>query len=170
MAATATTTPHPPPPSARWTSFDGWDYNGMKERLEVALATLNKPALLYHAELATNQKLTMSAPFSAGQHWVCLEMVAADGNLVIARVRLPRHPDTPAWVTAEDEAYAAACEVATMEFVRKRLPRVRVPAVYAYEAPGSERAGEVGASYMLIEGFYGNTLMDVAFDMCRLPV
>jgi hypothetical protein len=22
------------PPSAGWTSYDGWDYNGMKERLE----------------------------------------------------------------------------------------------------------------------------------------
>ena len=142
----------------------------MKERLEAAMTMLNKPALLQHAELVTGQALTMSPPFSAGQYWVCLEMVGGDGSLVIARVRLPRHPDTPVWVSSEDEAYAASCEVAAMEFVRRRLPSVRVPAVYAYEAPGSVRAGEVGASYMLIEGFYGNTLMDVAFDMCQLPV
>lgn len=67
----------------------------MKERLEMLLANLDKPALIRHAELIKGQKLTMSDPFSAGQYWVCFEMVADDGSLVIARVRLPRHPDTP---------------------------------------------------------------------------
>jgi len=158
-------------PSARWTSFEGWDYNGMKERLETALAGLNKDVLLSHAELIKGQKLSISENFSAGQFWVCLEMVAEDGSLVIARVRLPRHPNTLPTVSEEDEFYAISCEVSTMHFVgRKNLPSVVVPKVYAYEGPGSRRAAAVGAIYMLLEGFYGNTLQDVAFDLCNLPV
>ncbi|POR39070.1 Uncharacterized protein TPAR_00726 [Tolypocladium paradoxum] len=54
-------------PSTRWTSFDGWDYNGMKERLKRSLAELNKDALLRHAEPIKGQKLSMSDPFSAGR-------------------------------------------------------------------------------------------------------
>lgn len=142
----------------------------MKERLESLLANLDKSALIRHAELIKGQKLTMSDPFSAGQYWICFEMVADDGSLVIARVRLPRHPDTPATVSEEDELYSIACEVATMNFVRQKLPGVTVPHVYAYEGPGSQVAAEVGAVYMLIEGFYGNTLQDVQFDMCELSV
>jgi hypothetical protein len=42
---------------------------------------------------------------------------------------------------------------------------VVVPKVYAYEGPGSRRAAAAGAMYMLLEGFYGNTLQDVAFDL-----
>ena len=158
-------------PSTRWTSFEGWDYNGMKERLETALAGLNKSVLLSHAEFKKGQKLSMSENFSAGQFWVCFEMVAEDGSLVIARVRLPRHPNTLPTVSEEDEFYAISCEVSTMHFIRqKNLPSVVVPKVYAYEGPGSRRAAAAGAIYMLLEGFYGNTLQDVAFDLCNLPV
>ncbi|KAI1809643.1 hypothetical protein GGS20DRAFT_267213 [Poronia punctata] len=153
-------------PSKRWTSFDGWDYNGMKERLQAALGSIDKCALIRHAERIKGQRLTMSQPFSAGQYWICFEMVGEDGSLVIARIRLPRHPDVPVTVTEEDESYAIACEVATMEFVRKRLDAVSLPRVYAYEAVGSE----VGAPYMLLEGFYGNTLQDVEFNICNLPI
>lgn len=158
-------------PSTRWTSFEGWDYNGMKERLETALAGLNKDVLLSHAELIKSQKLSMSDNFSAGQRWICFEMVTEDGGLVIARVRLPRHPNTLPTVCEEDEFYAIACEVATMRFVGpKKLPSVVVPEVYAYEGPGSQRAAAAGGIYMLLEGFYGNTLQDVAFNLCDLPV
>ncbi|KAI1188976.1 hypothetical protein F5B17DRAFT_393082 [Nemania serpens] len=114
------------------------------------------------------KKLAMSQPFSAGQYWICFEIVAEDRSLVIARVRLPRHPDTPVTVTEEDEAYAIACEVATMELVRQRLTAVSLPCVYAYESVGSQLASHVGAPYMLLEGFYGNTLQDVEFDICSL--
>ncbi|KAI0403040.1 hypothetical protein F4802DRAFT_329819 [Xylaria palmicola] len=156
-------------PSRRWTSFDGWDYHGMKERLRAALEQIDKHALVRHAECIRGQKLTMSRPFSAGQYWICFEMVADDGGgLVIARVRLPRHPDVPATVTEADEAYAIACEVATMEFVRRKLSAVPLPRVYAYEGVGSQLAARAGAPYMLLEGFYGNTLQDVEFDMCDL--
>lgn len=55
-------------PSTRWTSFEGWDYYGMKERLETALAGLNKDVLLSYAELLKSQKLSMSDKFSAGQY------------------------------------------------------------------------------------------------------
>lgn len=157
-------------PSKRWTSFDGWDYNGMKERLQTALAKIDKSALIHHAQRIKGQELTMSEPFSAGQYWICFEMVAEDKSIVIARVRLPRHPDTPATVSEEDVAYSIGCEVAAMEFVRLRLNAVSLPRVYACEGMGSRQAGIVGAPYMLIEGFYGNTLQDVEFDICDLPV
>jgi hypothetical protein len=158
-------------PSTRWTSFEGWDYNGMKERLETSLAKIDKNIILNHAQLVKRQKLSFSENFSAGQFWICFEMVAEDESLVIARVRLPRHPDTLPTVSEEDELYAIACEVATMQFVRQKdLPSVVVPQVYAYEGPKSERAVAAGAVYMLLEGFYGNTLLDVEFDLCKLPV
>ena len=104
-------------PSKRWTSFDGWDYNGMRERLQAALDNIDKPALLRHTERIKGQKVIMSEPFSAGQYWICFEMIAEDGSLVIARVRLPRHPDVPATVREEDEAYGITCEIATMDTV-----------------------------------------------------
>ncbi|KAK3682840.1 hypothetical protein B0T22DRAFT_502042 [Podospora appendiculata] len=144
-------------PSKRWTSFDGWDYNGMRERLQAALDNIDRPALLRHAERIKGQK-------------ICFEMIAEDGSLVIARVRLPRHPDVPATVREEDEAYGITCEIATMEFVRQRLSAIPIPCLYAYEGPGSQLAADVGATYMLLEGFYGNTLQDVEFDICNLPV
>ncbi|KAJ4306164.1 hypothetical protein N0V88_000960 [Collariella sp. IMI 366227] len=157
-------------PSSQWTSFDGWDYNGMKERLETLLSKLKKPILIRHAELITGQKVTMSEPFSAGQYWMCFELVADNGTLIIARVRLPRHPDMPSTVTEEDELYSIECEVATMQFVRHRLLNVPLPRVYAYASPGSKAAVEVGAAYMFLEGFYGNTLQDVGLDICSLPM
>lgn len=158
------------PPSTRWSSFEGWDYNGMKQRLEGLLAKLDKSVLLRHAELIKGQKISMSEPFSAGQYWICFEMVAEDDSLIIARVRLPRHPDTPPTVNEKDEQYSMSCEVSTMRFVRQKLSTVAVPRVYAYEGPGSELAADAGAIYMLIEGFYGNTLQDVAPDLCSLSV
>lgn len=142
----------------------------MKERLERLLTNLDKSALIRHAELIKGQKVTMSDPFSAGQYWICFEMIADDGSLVIARVRLPRHPDIPTTVSEEDELYSIACEVATMDLVRQKVPAVRVPNVYAYEGPGSAFAAQAGAIYMLLEGFYGNTLQDIQFDLCQLPV
>ncbi|CAK7264309.1 hypothetical protein SEPCBS119000_000922 [Sporothrix epigloea] len=56
-----------------------------------------------------------------------------------------------------------------MNYVRQALPKVKISRVYAYEPAGSERAAAAGAPYMLLEGFYGNTLLDVEFDMCFLP-
>ena len=157
-------------PSRRWTSFDGWEYNGMKERLEAALEQIDMSALIRHAERIKGQKITMSQPFSAGQYWICFEMVVEDGSLIIARVRLPRHPDIPVTVSEEDEAYAIACEVAAMELVRQKLHAVSLPLVYAYEGVGSQLAADAGAVYMLLEGFYGNTLQSVEFDICNLQV
>ena len=142
----------------------------MKERLERSLANLKKDVLLRHAEHIKGQKLTMSDPFSAGQFWICFEMIAADGSLVIARVRLPRHPDLLLAVRDEDELNSIACEVSTMRFVGQSLPAVVVPKVYAYEGPGSQLASDAGAFYMLLEGFYGNTLQDIAPDLCSLLV
>ncbi|KAJ5287501.1 hypothetical protein N7478_003187 [Penicillium angulare] len=76
----------------------------------------------------------------------------------------------PATVSEEEGNYAIMCKISTMEFVRqKNFPYVVVPNVYAYGRPGSRRAAAAGAAYMMTEGFYGNTLQDVAFDMCNLP-
>jgi hypothetical protein len=97
-------------------------------------------------------------------------MVAEDKSLVIARVRLPRHPGIRVTVTEDDEAYAIACEVATMQFIKRKLSAVSLPCVYAYEGMGSQLAARAGALYMLLEGFYGNTLQDIEFDTCNLDV
>ncbi|CEJ92429.1 hypothetical protein VHEMI08083 [[Torrubiella] hemipterigena] len=156
-------------PSKRWTSFDDWDHSGLKERLEAALEKINKTALIDHAQRIKGQKITMSEPFSAGQYWMCLEMVAEDGSLVIARVRLPRHPNATIILSEDDQLLAIESEVNAMTFVKARFPEIAIPEIYAYEKSGSELATLAGASYMLIEGFYGNNLQDVEFNICVLP-
>ncbi|RDL40602.1 Uncharacterized protein BP5553_00581 [Venustampulla echinocandica] len=134
------------PPSAGWTSYDGWDYNGMKERLESFMRIVNKLLLVEHAQLITSQSVSISEPFSAGQFWYCFELLAADGRLIIAR-----------------------CEVETMKFLAENAT-ISSPKLYAYEGLGSQRAADVGAAYMLIEGFYGNTLQDVQYKIYELPI
>lgn len=57
-----------------------------------------------------------------------------------------------------------------MEFLREEVKTVPVPTLYAYEMPGSARATLAGAAYMLIEGFYGNSLQDVHHTIYDLPV
>ncbi|OBT42934.1 hypothetical protein VE00_07302 [Pseudogymnoascus sp. WSF 3629] len=156
-------------PSAGWKSYDGWDYNGMKDRLESFMDAINKPALLQHAQSILGQRLTMSEAFSAGQFWCCFELVAADGRLIIARVRLPTHPDSANKANDDSELYSIRCEVATMEFLHENATGVPLPRLYAFDGPESRRAADVGAIYMLIEGFYGNSLQDVKFNICELP-
>ncbi|KAF1962555.1 hypothetical protein CC80DRAFT_531399 [Byssothecium circinans] len=158
------------PPSARWKSFEDWDYNGMKQRLEHFMTTIHKAALLEHIERISGKTTKMSEPFSAGQYWCCFEFILDDCSLIIARVRLPRHPDSNGNTTKESELYAIQCEVSTMEFLQHNATTVPTPKLYAYEPPGSQQAVDVGACYMLIEGFYGNTLQDVKFDICDLPI
>ncbi|KAK4170705.1 hypothetical protein QBC36DRAFT_296038 [Triangularia setosa] len=148
---------------------DDVDFDGA-ERLQGLLKKIDKSVFTRHAQEIMGQKVTMSQPFSAGQYWICFEMIAEDGSLVIARVRLPRHPDTPPTISEEDEQYSIACEVATMAFVRQNVPAITLPQIYAYEGPGSQLAADAGAIYMLLEGFYGNTLQDVEPDLCKLSV
>lgn len=157
-------------PSERWTSYEDWDYGTMKQRLESFMASLDKMALVDHVEAVLGSPVFMSEPFSAGQYWCCFECVApdSDGRLVIARVRLPRHPDSKA--SDHDEAYIMQCEAAAMAFLRHSVTAIPFPTLYAYEAPGSARAAKAGAPYMLIEGFYGNLLQDVDHSVCNLPV
>lgn len=158
-------------PSARWTSADDWNYNGMKERIEILLARLDKSALVRHTESILKQPVTLSEPFSAGQYWICFEMVAPEsGQLVIARVRLPRHPDIPEELNEQSELHSIMCEFQTMRYIKDHLTNIVVPKVYAYAEPSSIYARNAGAAYMLIEGFYGNTLQDLAFDLTSLPV
>ncbi|KAJ8127251.1 hypothetical protein O1611_g6386 [Lasiodiplodia mahajangana] len=57
-----------------------------------------------------------------------------------------------------------------MEFLRANVRTVPLPKLYAYEAPGSVRAINAGATYMLIEGFYGNSLQDIEHSIYNLPV
>lgn len=89
---------------------------------------------------------------------------------MIARIRLPRHPEANELVDAASERYAIECDVATMEFLQDNVKTVPAPKLYAYEPTESENARRVGACYMLIEGFYGNTLQDVEFDVYGLSV
>lgn len=142
----------------------------MKQRLESFMESIHKPTLLEHVERVTGKIANMSDPFSAGQFWCCFEFILDDNSLIIARARLPRHPDTDEDATDDSELYAIQCEVATMEFLQHKTTSVPAPRLYAYEAPNSRQATTVGACYMLIEGFYGNTLQDVKFDVCDLPV
>jgi len=142
----------------------------MKQRLEIFMATVHRAALLEHVERVSGKTATMSEPFSAGQYWCCFEFILDDHSLVIARVRLPQHPDSNENTTEDSELYAIQCEVATMEFLQNNATTVPAPKLYTYEPPGSQQAFAVGACYMLIEGFYGNTLQDVEFDICDLPV
>jgi len=151
-------------------SYDDWDYNGMKERLERFISIINKSSLIEHTQFIAGQSVSISEAFSAGQSWCCFELLAADGRLIIARVRLPRHPDSTDGANEHSELYSIECEVATMKFFHENVTGVPFPRLYAYEAPGSQRAAIVGAAYMLIEGFYGNTLQDVQFNICELPV
>lgn len=143
----------------------------MKERIEELLRKLDKSAIVRHTESILGRKVTLSEPFSAGQYWACFEMVAQDSNLlVIARVRLPRHPEIPDALDERSELNSIQCEVETMRYIKDRLPSIAVPEVYAYAGPSSNHAEDAGAVYMLIQGFYGNTLQDVEFDMTCLPV
>lgn len=143
----------------------------MKERIEDLLQKLDKSAIVRNAESILDQKLTLSEPFSAGQYWVCFELVGQQSDLlVIARVRLPKHPDLPDTLDYQAELRSVRCEVETMRYVKYHLPNLVVPEVYAYAGPSSKEAEEAGAVYMLIQGFYGNTLQDVEFDMTTLPV
>lgn len=151
-------------PSARWTSFENWNWGDWGPRLKAFLAAINKPAIVSHASTLIGKTLTLSTPFSAGQYWCCFELVAPDGTLVIARVRLP--PLDPH--ATLDHDYRAACEVATMAYVRDTTD-IPVPRVHAYEPPESPRAHAAGAAYMLLEGLRGNSLMDLETDLADLP-
>ncbi|KFY00234.1 hypothetical protein O988_03428 [Pseudogymnoascus sp. VKM F-3808] len=134
------------------------------------MATINKPALLKHSQALIGHPVTISEAFSAGQYWCCFELVIADGRLMITRVRLPRHPDSTDSAHDDSEQYSIQCEVATMEFLHENVTGVPFPKLYVYEGPGSQRAADVGATYMLIEGFYGNSMQDVQFNICELPI
>lgn len=57
-----------------------------------------------------------------------------------------------------------------MRFLQANVTTIPFPTLFAYEAPGSAKAVKVGAAYMLIEGFYGNTLQDVDHSIYDLPV
>ncbi|TQV90079.1 3-hydroxyisobutyrate dehydrogenase protein [Cordyceps javanica] len=154
-------------PSQRWTSFDDWNYGGMRQRLDMFMASINKTALTEHASAVLGSPASMSEPFSAGQYWCCFELVAPDDRFLIARVRLPKHPHN---ATDAAEEYLIQCEVATMKFLRENVKTVPSPTLYACEAPGSARALSAGAAYMLIEGFHGNSLQDVHQSIYHLPI
>ncbi|KAF6804847.1 hypothetical protein CMUS01_14754 [Colletotrichum musicola] len=156
-------------PSKRWTSLDG-RVDDTRARLQTAITTINKSALVEHAQHIKGQDVTMSLPFSVGQCSVCFELVAEDGTLIIAKVAMPHDPDDPAARSPEKQAYSLACEASTLQFVKLKMPDFLVPRVYAHEGPGSPLAIEVGAAYMLLEGLYGNTLQDVAPDLTLLSV
>lgn len=46
--------------SAGWKSYDGWDYNGMKERLDSFMGTINKHAFVQHVKSVLEQPVRIS--------------------------------------------------------------------------------------------------------------
>lgn len=108
--------PKKAPPSTRWTSLADWDWEDWGPRLKQFLKTINKLAITAHASTLTGKNFIMSEPFSVGQNWCCLEMVADDETLVIARVQLPSFPEIQ---TALNRDYRTTCEVATMSYLRQ---------------------------------------------------
>jgi hypothetical protein len=67
--------------------------------------------------------------------------------------------------------YSIQYEVTQMKFLHENVTGVPFPKLYAYEGPGSQRAVNVSAPpYILIKGFYGNTIQDMQFNICELPV
>ncbi|KAB8346368.1 hypothetical protein FH972_023410 [Carpinus fangiana] len=153
-------------PSAGWTSFKHWNYGGYKERLELFLSTVNREAFVEHVFRLTGKQCSVSEPFSAGQYWCCFELVADDGDLYIARARLPPHPSQK--VPADVARHRAENEIATMRLVRQRTS-IPIPEVYAYEREGTMLAEAAGASYMLLQGFYGNSILEKTYDLSSIP-
>jgi hypothetical protein len=134
------------------------------------MSTLSKSILVRHAELVMCQPVSISEPFSAGQNWPCFELIVADSSLVIARVRLPKKLNSTDSVNEQSVLYSISCEVATMIFLGEKITTIPLPRLHTYAGPGSQRAVDAGAVYMLIRGFYGNTLQEIKFDICELPV
>lgn len=85
----------------------------MKERLEPFMSTLNKSVLVQHAEHVMGRNFSISEPFAGGQNWACFELNAADGGVVIVRVRLSKHPDSADAANEQSELYSIIYEVAT---------------------------------------------------------
>jgi len=133
---------------------------------------VDKTALLSHATEILGEMIAISDPFSAGEVWCCFELVAASGRLIIARVRIPTHQRRNLAIDEQAEFYSIECEVATMKFLQDNNGKFSLPfpKLYAYENPKSKRTAEVGVPYMLVEGFYGNTLQDMEVDVCKLSV
>lgn len=143
----------------------------MKERIEELLSKFDKSAVLRHTESLLGQKSTLSEPFSCGEYWACFEMIAQkSGMLVIARVRLPKHPNGPDTLDEQTELNNLKYEIETMKYIKDRLPQLAIPEVYTYAGPSTKHAEDAGAPYMLIQGFYGDTLHDIEFDMTNLSV
>ena len=160
-------------PSAGWKSwqaYEGLNFPSMNERLQDFMVSMNKSALIKHAEITTGRTLSLSKPFSAGFNWCCFELIANDGTFFIARVKLPRHPDDDDTVDEDSVSYMRKCEIATMNFLQERVEAVSVPQIYGWAMPGSQNAQEVGAACMLIEGFQGNVLFDGHSKVYDLPV
>lgn len=137
-------------PSAGWKSYDGWYYNDMKERLERFMGVINKHDLLQHAQSIIGQQAIISEAFYAGQFWCFFELVAADGRLIIALLRHPRHPNSAYRANDYSELYSMQCEVAIMEVLHENVTGVPLPRLYFFRDPESQRALEVGA-YVLCD-------------------
>ncbi|KAK0714722.1 hypothetical protein B0H67DRAFT_490749 [Lasiosphaeris hirsuta] len=155
-------------PSERWSSFTCCGSDEEEASLRGFIESVNKPALIEHALDILGVTMTISEPFSIGQSWCCLELVAPDReSFIIARLQVSQDPEGTSDLS---NSYAIECEVATMAYVRDNVEGVTVPKVYAYEGPGSAGAAKVGAVYMLIEGFFGNTAADVELQLYNLPI
>lgn len=120
-------------PSIHWKSFKDWNWGGMNTRLESFFASIQKPAIIEHVLVLTGKSVKINDPFSAGQYWCCLELVAEDGTLFIARMRLPPHPGATGCL---DTSLRINRELVTMNYVRLKTT-IPVPKIFAYEGEGS---------------------------------
>ncbi len=131
-------------PSERWASFGDWNYGGMRQRLEGFMASINKTGLMEHASAVLGSPVSMSESFSASQYWCCFELATPDDRLLVARVRLPKYPESDA--TDADEEYLIQCEVATTKFLQESVKTIPLPRLFAYEPLASARAVNAGAA------------------------
>ncbi|KAL7816781.1 hypothetical protein V8C44DRAFT_263466 [Trichoderma aethiopicum] len=164
-------TPNKTLPSTHWQSLNDHP-SPQNHHLSTFLSTINKNPLINHASEILGSPASMSTAFSAGHYWCCFELTttssSSDDSFLIARIRLPQHPENKH--SDDEEEYLMQCEVATMAFLVETIKSIPMPKLYAYEPPSSTRAADVGAAYMLIQGFYGNTLQDVNLNIYNLPI
>jgi hypothetical protein len=64
------------------------------------------------------------------------------GSLIIARVRLPKHPNNTDAVNEQSELYLIMCEVATMMILCKKITDIPFPRLHTYTSLGSQWAAD----------------------------
>lgn len=120
------------PPSADWTSYEGWDEDWDHDGLKSFIDTIDRSSLVEHAQLIFSRLVSISDRFHVGVDWCLYELLTSDERIIIARMRLPKHPNAID-ANEDSEKYAIECEVATMRFLQNKVKSIPCPKLYAYE-------------------------------------